>query len=128
MSERIMQISTFDIDEGKLEPFKQSIAKAVAFAEAHGPQLLVEVYIDEGAMRAHSYQIMTNSEAILAQWKLSDPYIRGVMDNCRMRRLDIYGQPSLEVLQGLSPLKDEGVDVTITPSFAGYTHFQASMR
>jgi len=32
MSNRIMQLTTFEIHEGKLDAFKESIRKAVAFA------------------------------------------------------------------------------------------------
>ena len=87
MSDRILQTSTFDIRVGKLEAFKESVRKAVLFAEAEGPQLWVQTYIDEAAMRAHSCQIMADSEAILRHWRMSDPYITAVMESCVMRRL-----------------------------------------
>lgn len=63
MSNRIMQLTKFEIHEGKLEACKESIRKAVAIAEATGPQLLVEVYIDDQAMRAHSCQAQPDSKA-----------------------------------------------------------------
>ncbi|HEX6011168.1 MAG TPA: hypothetical protein VFY87_05045 [Geminicoccaceae bacterium] len=124
MSERIMQISTFEIHKGELEAFKDSVTKAVAFAEANGPQLLVEVYIDEGVIRAHSCQIQPDSEAVLAHWRLSDPYIRGVMESCTMQRLDMYGRPNDAVMEGLRPLLEQGITVTVTPDFVGFGRFR----
>lgn len=123
MSDRIMQLSTFEILPGRLEAFRESIRKAVAFAEARGPQLLVAVYVDEPGMRAYSCQIQPDSEAILAHWKMSDPYIKGVMDNCNMQRLDMYGEPSDEVIEGIRPLRDQGVEVSVTPGFVGFDRF-----
>lgn len=123
MSNRIMQLTTFEIHEGKLEVFKESIRKAVAFAEANGPQLLVEVYIDDAAMRAHSCQIQPDSEAILAHWRMSDPYIQAVMETCTLTRVDIYGQPSNAVMAGMSPVSTQGVARTVTPNFTGFGRF-----
>lgn len=120
MSRRIVQISSFDILPGKLEQFKDAIRKAVAFAEANGPQLVVETFVDDEAMRAHSLQIMPSSEAILEHWRIADPHIRDVMESCVMRRLDVYAQPSEEVMLGLLSLIEQGVPVTITPGFVGF--------
>lgn len=125
MSDHIMQLSTFEIENGKLEVFKDSIEKAVTFAEENGPQLMVEVYIDEEDMRAHSCQIQPDSESILAHWEMSDPYIDDVMQNCTMKRLDVYGQPNDAVMEGLRELGEE-VRVTITPHLTGYSPFQPS--
>ncbi|PLP60670.1 hypothetical protein CYK37_05990 [Mesorhizobium loti] len=120
MSQRIIQLSSFDIRPGKLEQFKEAIRKAVAFAEAQGPQLVVETFIDEDSLRAHSLQVMPSSEAILAHWKIADPHIREVMESCIMRRLDVYGEPNEEVMLGLLSLIEQGIPVTVTPAFVGF--------
>lgn len=120
MSKRIMQLASFDIRPGKLEVFKQAVRKAVAFAEAQGPQLVVETYIDEDSMRASSLQIMPSSQAVLTHWKMADPYICQVMESCIMRRLDVYGEPNEEVMLGLLSLVEQGIPVTVTPAFVGF--------
>lgn len=120
MSQRIVQLSSFDIRPGKLEPFKQAIRNAVTFAEAHGSQLVVETFIDEESMRANSLQMLPSSEAVLAHWRLADPYIRDVMESCIMRRLDVYGEPNEEVMLGLLSLVEQGIPVTVTPGFVGF--------
>ncbi|MFC6964469.1 hypothetical protein ACFQL7_24530 [Halocatena marina] len=121
-----MQLSTFDITEGKLEAFKASIEKSVTFTEENGPQLLVEVYIDEENMQAHSCQIQPDSESILAHWDMSEPYIDDVMEACTMKRLDIYGQPNDEVMAGLEELAEK-IPVTVTPHFTGFSRFQTQI-
>lgn len=38
------------------DAFRHAVARAVAFAEEHGPQLMVEVFIDEDRMPAYSFR------------------------------------------------------------------------
>lgn len=123
MSEHIMQLSTFEINQSELEAFKSSIEKSVTFAEENGPQLLVEVYIDEENMRAHSCQIQPDSESMLAHWELSESYIDDVMQHCTAKRVDIYGQPNDEVTEGIEELAEE-IPMTLTPHFTGFSRFQ----
>jgi hypothetical protein len=113
------------IERGKLEEFKQSVKNSLAFVEANGPQLMVEVYVDEKNLRAYSFQFYRDSESILSHWQMSDPYIRDVMQYITVKRLDIYGQPDDAVIEGVRPFSQDGVIVTVTPHFAGFTRFQA---
>ncbi len=126
MSDSIMLINTMQIEQGKLEDFKQSVKNSLAFVEANGPQLMVEVYVDEKNLRAYSFQFYRDSESILSHWEMSDPYIRDVMEHITVKRLDIYGQPDDAVMEGVRPFSQDGVIVTVTPHFAGFTRFQAS--
>jgi len=126
MSDSIMLINTMQIEQSKLEDFKQSVKNSLAFVEANGPQLMVEVYVDEKNLRAYSFQFYRDSESILSHWEMSDPYIRDVMQHITVKRLDIYGQPDDAVMEGVRPFSQDGVIVTVTPHFAGFTRFQAS--
>lgn len=126
MSESIMLINTMQIEQGKLEDFKESVKNSLAFVEANGPQLMVEVYVDEKNLQAYSFQFYRDSESILSHWQMSDPYIRDVMQHITVKRLDIYGQPDDAVMEGVRPFSQDGVIVTVTPHFAGFTRFQAS--
>lgn len=120
MSEAILLVNTMDITPGHVAAFRDSVRASIEFVREHGPQLMVEVYVDENAMRAYSFQLHRNSESILEHWKLSDPHIHNVMQHTSVRRLDIYGQPSAEVMAGITPFADTGVSVTVTPHFAGF--------
>ncbi|MBW4617835.1 MAG: hypothetical protein KME17_00425 [Cyanosarcina radialis HA8281-LM2] len=124
MSESILLVNTMQIDKGKLEDFKESVKQSLEFVEANGSQLMVEVYIDETNMRAYSFQFHRNSESILFHWQISDPYIRNVMQHSTVKRLDIYGQPNKAVMKGIQPFSDNGVIVSVTPHFAGFSRFQ----
>lgn len=125
MSEPILLLNTMQIEQGKLEEFKESVKRSVAFVEANGPQFMVEVYVDEKIMRAYSFQLYRDSESILSHWRMSDPYIREVMQHITVKRLDVYGQPNDAVMEGLRPFSEDGVIVTVTPQFAGFARFRA---
>ncbi|WP_199429736.1 hypothetical protein [Qaidamihabitans albus] len=119
--EPILFHNTMTITEGHLDGFKHAIRKAVEFVSEHGPQLMVEVFIDEENMLAHSFQLYRDSEAVLAHWRMSDPYIRDVMEHCSVRQFDVYGQPNDEVRAGLRPPTGDTMPVSLTPPFTGFT-------
>jgi hypothetical protein len=53
----IVFITTFQIENGALEKFKEAVRKSTDFIETNGPQLMAEVCIDENDMRAHGVQV-----------------------------------------------------------------------
>ncbi|WP_235883617.1 hypothetical protein [Saccharopolyspora elongata] len=111
------------IADGHLEGFRLAVRQAVEFVEEHGPQLMVDVFIDEEHMVAYSYQLYRDSDAILTHWQMSDPYIRGVMEHCTVRQFDVYGQPDEAVLEGVRSMANEGIPLTINPRFVGFARF-----
>ncbi|WP_306360579.1 hypothetical protein [Nocardia sp. CC227C] len=98
--------------------------RAVAFVAEHGPQLTVQVFLDEERGLAHSFQLYPDSEAVLAHWKLSDPYIQDVMKHCTVQSFETYGEMSDEVIAGLrsGPVGT----VTVRPGLTGFTRFGTS--
>jgi hypothetical protein len=118
--------NTMKITEGRLEGFREAIRRAVDFVEEHGPQLMVRVFVDEDEMRAHSFQLYGDSEAIRTHWRLSDPYIAGVMEHCSVERLEIYGNPDEGVRAALAPGASGPFPVGITPLFTGFHRLAAT--
>lgn len=108
-SEPLLLHNTMRIAEGRLDEFKAAVRRAVEFVEQHGPQLMVQVFIDDERMLAHSFQLYPNSAAILRHWSLSDPYIREVMEHCTVERLEMYGEPDDTVRRELQPVTTDGV-------------------
>jgi hypothetical protein len=102
------------ISEGHLEEFKAAVRAAVDFVEAHGPQLMVQVFIDEERMECQSFQLYRDSDAVLRHWELSDPHIQEVMKHCSVQQFDVYGEPDSRVLAGL------GDGATFTPRLTGF--------
>ncbi|MEU1959125.1 hypothetical protein [Nocardia sp. NPDC019304] len=118
--------NTMRITDGHLEQFKVAVERAVAFVAEHGPQLMVQVFLDEDRGLAHSFQLYHDSEAVLAHWKLSDPYIQDVMEHCTIQSFETYGEMSDEVLDGLraGPVGE----VTVRRALTGFTRFRPSVR
>lgn len=115
---RLLFRNTMQITPDHEAEFRQAIVDAVAFAEEHAPQLLVDVFIDEDRGLATSFQLYTDSDAVLRHWELSDPYIADVMAHCRVARFEVFGEPSDTVRAGFGQLS--GVDVAIHPRLTGY--------
>ena len=123
MSGPIVFITTFQIENGALEEFKEAVRKSTDFLETNGPQLLAEVCIDENEMRAHGVQVHRDSESILTHWQLADPHMRDVMQHITTTRVDIYGQPNEAVMEGMRRLTSQGAVLSVTPRFAGFSRF-----
>ncbi|MBE2999011.1 hypothetical protein IDM40_09910 [Nocardiopsis sp. HNM0947] len=111
--------NTMRVTDGHLEAYREAIEAAVDFTRAHAPQLMVEIFLDEENMRAHSFQLYADSDAVLRHWDLSDPYIRAVNEHCEVLSLEVYGDPDDRVRAGL-PAPGSGVPITFLPRLAGF--------
>ncbi|MFW5419453.1 hypothetical protein J0910_22815 [Nocardiopsis sp. CNT-189] len=112
--------NTMRVLDGHLAEFRAAIERAVAFVQGEGPQLMVEVFIDEPRMLAHSFQIYAGSDAVRAHWRMSDPYIRGVMEHCEIHDFAVYGDPDPELREALA---EQGLP--IVPRFTGFLRHPA---
>ncbi|KRV47249.1 hypothetical protein AQ490_07160 [Wenjunlia vitaminophila] len=125
-SSTILFRNTMRITDGHLDGFRHAIAQAVAFAQEHGPQLMVEVFIDEERMLAHSFQLYRDSDAIRTHWRLSDPYIREVMEHCTVQHFEIFGEPDHDIVAALKTPDGESFSFTISPRLAGFNRLETS--
>jgi hypothetical protein len=117
--EMLLFRNTMQITEGHLTEFTAAVREAVEFVEHHGPQLMVQTFVDEQRLLAYSYQLYRDSAAVVEHWRLSDPYIRAVMEHCTVLSFQVHGTPSDEVLNGLRELLNDGT-ATLTPRVAGF--------
>jgi hypothetical protein len=116
--QRLIFRNTMKIAEGHLEQYRRAVVDAVAFAERHAPQVMVDVFIDERARTATSFQVYPDSDAVLRHWELSDPHIADVMRHCTVVAFEVFGEPSDEVRAGLGATPD--LPVTVLPRLVGY--------
>ncbi len=121
MAVPMMFITTMAIEEGKLEAFKEAVAKSLAFLEENGPQVMAAVYIDEEQMIANGVQLHRDSESILLHWQLADPYMRDVMQYTTTKGVEIYGEPSEAVMAGMERLSSMGATVVVRSRLAGFS-------
>ncbi|MCZ2527811.1 hypothetical protein [Streptomyces sp. HB2AG] len=127
-SSTILFRNTMRIADGRLDGFRRAIAQAVAFAQEHGPQVMVEVFIDEERMLAHSFQLYRDSDAVRAHWRLSDPYIREVMEHCTVQHFEIFGEPDHGIVAALKTPDGESFPFTISPRLAGFNRLETPER
>jgi hypothetical protein len=113
--------NTMKIVDGHLDEFAASVRRAVAFVQEHGPQLMVQVFIDEERGLAHSFQLYPGSDAVLAHWAMSDPYIRHVMEHCTVDSFETYGELSEPVRHGLRT--GLAGTATVRPPLTGFVRF-----
>jgi len=119
--------NTMRITDGHLESFRDAIARAVAFAERHGPQLMVETFVAEDRMLAHSFQVYEDSEAVRRHWKLADPYIQDVMKHCQVERFEVFGEPDADVAAGVRSALGGQCELTFNPRIAGFVRFASGL-
>ncbi|MFD1833328.1 hypothetical protein ACFSJS_27355 [Streptomyces desertarenae] len=119
-STTILFRNTMRITDGHLDGFRHAIARAVAFARENGPQLMVEVFIDEERMLAHSFQLYRDSEAVRTHWRLSDPYIREVMEHCTVQHFEVFGEPDHDIVAALKAPGGASFPFTVSPRLAGF--------
>jgi hypothetical protein len=124
MSEPIVFITTLEIHEGKVGEFKEAAKRAMDFHEANGPHLFAGVYLDEAGRVANGVQVHRDSESILTTWKTADPYMREVMQHIRTTRVEIYGQPSEAVMEGMRRLAGAGASLVVRSRLAGFTRLR----
>lgn len=120
-----MFITTFEIHEGKVGEFKEAAKRSMEFLEANGPHLLAGVYLDEAGRVANGVQVHRDSDSILTAWKTADPHIRDVMQHVRTTRVEIYGEPSDAVMEGMRRLAGAGASLVVRSRLAGFTRLQA---
>ncbi len=120
--------NTMRIVEGHLGGFRDAVTGAVAFAEQHGLQLMVETFVDEERMLAHSFQLYPDSDAVRLHWKLADPYIHEVMKHCQVERFEVFGTPDADVVAGVRSALGEQCTLTFNPRIAGFVRFATGHR
>ena len=113
--------NTMRITPGHLGEFRRAVERAVEFVEEHGPQLAVQVFIDDSRLVAHSFQLYPDSAAIVRHWNLSDPYIADVMEHCEVERLEMYGEPEEDVVgDAFRPAVAGDVPRSVVPRLIGF--------
>ncbi|MFJ4819623.1 hypothetical protein [Streptomyces sp. NPDC088801] len=117
--------NTMRITEGHLDAYREAVEKAVRFVEQHGPQVMVEVFIDEQTLLAHSFQMYRDSDSVRAHWRMSEPYIKEVMKHCRVERFEVFGRPDADVRAGVRGSLDDEVSPSIAVRFTGFMRLDA---
>ncbi|MFF9559717.1 hypothetical protein ACF1DY_28350 [Streptomyces albus] len=118
--------NTMRIADGHLEGFRAAVGRAVDFVQQHGPQLMVQTFVDEERMLAHSFQLYRDSDAVRLHWKLADPFIQEVMEHCRVERFEVFGEPDADVTVRMRAMLGDRCPLRFCPRIAGFVRFAAA--
>ncbi|PSK93752.1 hypothetical protein CLV63_116159 [Murinocardiopsis flavida] len=111
----IVYHNTLRIYEGHLEAFREEARKAVAVVDEQGPQIMVQIYIDEPRMLAHSIQVHADSASIRTHVRTRDPGNGPIMDHCESQGFEVFGTLDPDV-RAMMPDGTRAV-----PRLAGFT-------
>lgn len=111
----ILYHNTMRIYQGHLEAFRREAENAVAVVEEQGPQIMLEIFIDEPRMLAHSIQVHADSESIRTHVKTRNPGSGPIMDHCEVQSFAVFGNLDPDLLEILPP------GTRVVPRFAGFT-------
>lgn len=119
-SSPILLRNTMAFDRQYAAEFKRAIVTAVEFANQNAPQLMVQTYVDDENGLCYSFQLFQDSDAILRHWQVSDPNIAEVMKYCVIRSMEVYGNPSKAVRDGILDSVSEA-GVSFMPALVGFS-------
>lgn len=102
MSGPIVYIDRSEIREGRLEELREAIDELVEFVDTREPQLIsYGFYLDEEAGRMTVVAIHPDSASLELHMEVGGPQFRKFKDLIRLRKIEVYGQPSDTVLSAL---------------------------
>ena len=99
MDEPIVAIDTSEVREGRLEEVKVAIRELAEFVDANEPRpIAYNAYLDESSKRLTVLQVHPDSASLEHHMRIAGPAFGDFMDLITMRTMDVFGQPSTELL------------------------------
>ena len=99
MDEPIVAIDTSEVREGRLEEVKVAIRELAEFVDANEPRpIAYNAYLDEPSNRLTVLQVHPDSASLEHHMRIAGPAFRDFMELITMRAMDVYGEPSEELL------------------------------
>jgi quinol monooxygenase YgiN len=100
MSEPIIALDTSLIRVGRLDELKRAVAELVEFVRSNEPRPVVyEVYVDNTESRMTVVQVHPDSASMEYHMTVAGPAFAGFAELVTLSTLDVYGEPSEELLE-----------------------------
>jgi quinol monooxygenase YgiN len=104
MSNEIMLIAQFEIDEGKIDEFKELYNQGIELVKQSEPDIsYFSLYINQDETVVCSVEMYRDSQAILKHFEYSSERIPKILEICRVTNVEVYGNVTDEVKELLSP-------------------------
>lgn len=126
MSDPIVAIDTSVVREGRLEEVKAAIRELADFVQANEPRpIAYNVYLDEPSGRLTVLQVHPDPASLEHHMTIAGPAFPRFTELIRMQAMDVFGDPSQELLRLLQDKAQMlgGVPVGVHPRYAGFVRF-----
>ena len=129
MEESIVAIDTSEVREGRLDEVKAAIRELAEFVYANEPRpIAYNAYMDESSNRLTVLQVHPDSASLEHHMRIAGPAFPRFTEMIRMQAMDVYGEPSVELL-GLLRQKAQmlgNIPVVVHARHAGFVRFETS--
>lgn len=127
MSGPFIFISTWKIKEGKLEDYKQFARDLLEHLVVKEPQLIAfNMFLNEDRSEMTSIQIHPNAASMEFHLQVLKQVIGedmvewlGRTDFIEPKHMEIYGTPSIAILESNQPYVDAGTPISVKPEHLG---------
>lgn len=115
MSEHLTVVDVSDIRPGRLDQLRRAVGELARFVEANEPRpVSYDVYIDADGTRMTVVQVHPDSASMELHMRVAADAFRGFADLLTLRAMDVYGEPSDELLGQLRRKVEMLGEATIT--------------
>ena len=102
MADPIVFVDTSEIREGRLEELRTAVAELAAFVEANETDTTsYQVFFSDDGRVMTVVQVHPDSASMRRHMDVAGPMFAGFADLLTLRTIDVYGQPSEEVVAQL---------------------------
>ena len=100
MEEPIVAIDTSEVREGRLEEVRAAIRELAAFVDVNEPRpIAYNAYLDESSNRLTVLQVHPDSASLEHHMRIAGSAFPKFTELIRMQTMDVYGEPSEELLR-----------------------------
>jgi quinol monooxygenase YgiN len=100
MSEPLISLDTSLIRDGRLDELKEAVTELVEFVRSNEPRpIAYEIYFDEAGSRMTVVQVHPDSASMEYHMRIAGPAFAGFAELITLSTLDVYGNPSEELLE-----------------------------
>ncbi len=123
MSGPIVYVDRSEIVEGRLDELTTRIGELAALVEAEEPRIIsYAAYIDEDRRAISVIHVHADADSLTTHFRVAGPAFRNFVELVRLESIDVYGNPSDDVVEQLQEKARllGGARVTVHPHETGF--------
>ncbi len=122
MSGPIVYVDRSEIVEGRLDELTARISELAALVEAEEPRIIsYAAYLDEDRRAISVIHVHADADSLTTHFRVAGPVFRNFVELVRLQSIDVYGDPSDDVVEQLQQKARllGGARVTVHPQRDG---------